>query len=168
MSEGLQYVAAAGSRIELGGRHYRLAPISLADLGELEQHVVSLRADPIAALAGSIGRFTSEQQQCLLNEAVRQASKQCRYATGAEVDAFLKTFDGIGFFFWLAVRRHQPEIDAPEKARSLVAALDPAAIAQLQRKLIEASGLGAVGKNCSGPVQSSRCGAPPGPASTSN
>jgi hypothetical protein len=168
MSDGLQHVAAVGTRIDLGGRHYRLAPLSLADLGEIEQHVVSLRADPIAALAGSIERFTSEQQQCLLGEAVRQASKQGRYATPSEVDAFLKTFQGIGFFFWLAVRKHQPEIDAPEKARSLIADLDPAAIAQLQRRLIEASGLGAIGKNSSSPVQPSRCGAPPGPASTSS
>jgi hypothetical protein len=168
MSDGLQRIAGVGARIEIGGRHYRLAAISLADLGELEQHVVSLRADPIAALAGSIERFTSAQQQRLLSEAVRQASKQCRYAAPSEVDAFLKSFDGIGFFFWLAIRKHQPEIDAPEKARALIAELAPAAIARLQRELIEASGLGAVGKNCSGPVRSSRCGGLPGPASTSN
>ncbi len=168
MSDGLQHIAGVGAGVDVGGRHDRLAPISLADLGEIEQHVVSLRTDPIAALAGSIERFTAQQQQYLLSEAVRQTSRQGRYATQAEVDAFLKTFEGIGFFFWLAVRKLQPEIDAPEKARALIAGLDPAAIAHLQGRLIEASGLGALGKNSPSPAQPSRCGALPGPASTSS
>jgi hypothetical protein len=167
MNDGLQNVAGVGTRIEIGRRDYRLAPISLGDLAEIEQHVVSLRADPIAALAGSIDRFTSAQQQYLLSEAVRQASQQGRYAAAAEVDAFLKTCAGIGFFFWLAVRKHQPEVDTPEKARLLLADLDPAAIARLQRRLIEASGLAAGRKNSFCPAQAIRCGTP-GPASTAS
>jgi hypothetical protein len=171
MSDGLQNVAGVGADLEIGGRRYRLEPMSLGALGEIEQHVVALRTDPIAALCGCIDRFTAPQQQYLLSEAVRQASKQGRYATQAEVDAFLNTCDGIGFFFWLAVRKHQPEIDAPEKARLLIAGLDPAAIAQLQRRLIEASGLtalAAMGKNSFSPAHPIRCGARPGPASTSS
>jgi hypothetical protein len=171
MTDGLRNVAAVGADLEIGGRQYHLDPISLGTLGELEQHVVALRSDPIAAVCGCINRFTVPQQQYLLSEAVRQASKQGRYATQAEVDAFLNTFDGIGFFFWLAVRKRHPEIDAPEKARLLIAGLDPAAIAQLQRKLVEASGLTAlavIGKNCFSPAHPIRCGARPGPASTSS
>jgi hypothetical protein len=171
MTDGLQDIAAVGADIEIGERRYRLAPISLGALGEIEQQVVALRTDPIAAICGCIDRFTVPQQQYLLSEAVRQASKRGRYATQAEVDAFLNTFDGIGFFFWLTVRKHHPEIDAPEKARLLIADLDPTAIAQLQRKLIEASGLtalAAIGKNSFSPAHPIRCGARPGPASTSS
>jgi hypothetical protein len=171
MSDGLQHVAGAGMRVALDGRDYRLGPLSLGALAELERHVVSLRGDTMAVLAEAIDRFRPEQQQFLMSEALKQLGRQRRYASQAEVDSFLNTCDGMAFCFWLAIRPQHPEIDTPEKAGTLLAGLSPAAIVELQQKLIEASGLaalGTLGKNPSGPAPRTRPTRSPGHASTSS
>jgi hypothetical protein len=148
-----------------------LGPLSLGTLGELERHVVSLRGNLMTVLAECIDRFRPDQQQFLMREALKQLGQQRRYAAQAEINSFLRTCDGMAFCFWLAIRSQHPEIDAPEKARLLLAELSPAAMVELQHKLIEASGLAAlatIGKKPSGPAPQDRPSAFPGPASTSS
>jgi len=140
--DGLQHVAAAPVSIELGGRVYQLNPLTLRALGEVEREVIRRRLSPLDALADCIERFAPEHRPRLIDRAVDATARLSRSADQAELAAFLASYEGLCFFFYLATRETHNDIASPADAGVVLDAAGPLDIARLGRALTEAAGLG--------------------------
>ncbi len=153
MPETLATVTAAESVVAIGGRSYRLAPLTVRDYGELEARLVSQRPDPVQRAADALSSFPPEQQETVLREALARADADSRVSAD-ELHAYCRTRDGLSYVFWLMLRRSQPELTLEAAGRLLdssLAATDDAAAARLQALLDE--GVAAPCENPSPPVQ---------------
>ena len=147
--DGLNQLTAADHALEIAGRTYRLGTLTLKDLGEIENRIVSKRPDPLAVAVEKLDRLDQKQQEFLLGRAYDRAAL-ARRATVREVEAWRRTREGICYLFWLMVRKHQPEITL-EKAVELVDEMADEVRAELCRRIDEGSGLPPV--NPSRPAQ---------------
>lgn len=141
---GLQNITGAPASIEIDGRNYQLSPLTLRALGEVERRVIVRRISPLDALADCIDRFSPAQQRLLIDRAVEETSRLSLAATQEEVAAFLASYEGICFFFYLAACDQHPEIDSPETAQRLLDRLDPLDILRVGRTLAAVAGLDAL------------------------
>jgi hypothetical protein len=153
MPETLATVTAAESVVAIGGRSYRLAPLTVRDYGELEARLVSQRPDPLEQAADALSKFPPEQQETVLREALARADAASRVSADA-LHAYCRTRDGLSYVLWLMLRRSQPELTLEAAGRLLdtsLAAADDAAAARLQALLDE--GVAAPCENPSPPAQ---------------
>jgi|GEM_PF-6031009 len=141
---GLQNITASPASIEIAGQNYILSPLTLRALGEVERRVVARRISPLDALADCIDRFSAEHQQRLIDRAVEATARLSLSATQAEVAAFLTSYEGICFFFYLSARDAHPEIDSAEAATRLLDRLGPLDILRVGRALTTVAGLDAL------------------------
>lgn len=141
---GLQNIAGSSAPIDIDGRTYHLSPLTLRALGEVERRVIARRISPLDALADCIDRFSTEQQRQLIDRAVDATARLTLSATQAEVAAFLTSYEGICFFFYLSTRETQPEIDSPEAAQRLLDRLGPVDILRVGQALTAVAGLDAL------------------------
>ena len=144
--DGLQNMASSPVPLSLDGQEYQLSALTLAALGEVEREVCRRRISPLDALADCIDRFDSDQQSRLIDRAVVETARLSRSATRGEVSELLGSFDGICFFFYLAVRGNHPAIDSPKAACELLSGIGPVDLARLSESLARAAGLEALGK----------------------
>jgi len=116
--DGLNQLTAAHHAVEIGGRTYRLAPLTLRDYGEIENRVASRRPDPVAVVRRSLDGLSPAQQEFLLGRAYDKAVA-ARRATADEIDQWKRTPDGFCYLFWLMVRQEHPAMTL-EQAAELV------------------------------------------------
>ena len=151
MSDGLKNVAAPNVTIKLGEKPYRLTPLTPETLGEIEDHVVTLRSNPILkvkeVLAIKDHGFDADQQKFMMEAAIRATSDLGLSASQDDVDNFMNSYDGICFMLWTMVREHQPEVDSPEKAREILSGLTMADLMAIQEDMKRVSGLSALGNS---------------------
>jgi hypothetical protein len=105
---------AAPAEVTLGGRAYRLSPLTDADVGELDNGV---RARTIRA-AREAGRGLPEPEaQALLRQAFAFAATQTWFgALGRD-----GSIDMLARLFWQLARRHQPDASAEVVRRAIAA-----------------------------------------------
>ena len=131
--DGLNQLTAADHTVEIGGRTYRLGPLTLRDYGEIENRVVSQRPDPVAVALRSLEGLSPRQQEFLLGRAYDRAVST-RRATAAEVDQWKRTPEGFCYLFWLMVRKGHPKITL-KRAAELVEQLAGEVRQQLGRRM---------------------------------
>ena len=129
MSDGLHNVAAVPFDVEIGGKTYKLNPLTIGLYAQIGEHVLSLRVDPLDHISGKIEHLDEASKSILLKHALDTSldmASQPR-ASSAEVDAFINSVDGMTYIIWKLVEPHHPEVDSLEKAQGLLAELDEAA-----------------------------------------
>jgi len=143
MSDGLKNVAGSSISVKLGKKKYRLAPLTLKLMAELEEHVTSLKPDPLELVSKKLSMFNEKQQEVLLQKAMEKSVEIGSRASQLEVEDFMESFDGLCFFFWLAIKDNHEEITSHEEATEVLKKSDitPDDIKLLTRKLRQASGL---------------------------
>lgn len=137
--DGLNQLTAADHTVDVGGRTYRLGPLTLRDYGEIENRVVSQRPDPVAVALRSLEGLSPRQQEFLLGRAYDRAIST-RRATAAEVDQWKQTPGGFCYLFWMMVRKHHKEITLA-RAAELVEQLAGEVRQQLGRRMEDCDGL---------------------------
>lgn len=155
--DGLNQLTAAGQAVEIGGRTYRLAALTLRDYGEIENRVVARRPDPVAVALRSLEGLSPRQQEFLLGRAYDRAASAGR-ATAAEVDQWKQTPDGFCYLFWLMIRKHHGEITL-ERAAEMVERLAGEVRQEVGRRMEDCDGM-PVG-NPSGQAQPTAATLPP-------
>jgi hypothetical protein len=120
---GLDTLTAAPLTIELGGRPLRIAPLTIADLGELQAWInaqlIANAPDPIAIARRLAEGFPPEVQSELLREAYRDArdAREARPTAPigtSEAFAVTGTAAGVKEILALALRKHQPDLTAED------------------------------------------------------
>ena len=110
---GLNELTAADHSVTIGGRTYRLKPLSLADYGEIENRILSKRPDPLAVAIENLGGLSEKQQEFLLGRAYDRAVS-ARHVTAEELRQWRETPEGICYRFWLMVRKSEPKMTLEE------------------------------------------------------
>ncbi len=118
---GLNALTAAEHVVEIGGKAWRLAPLTLADYGAIENRIIAGRPDPIEVAKRHLPGLDARQQEVLLARAL-DAAAAARRASIEEIDAFRRTPEGIVFVFWLAASKHHGDLSL-EDARELLGTL---------------------------------------------
>ncbi len=139
LPDGQHKVAGAGGCVRIGGREYRLAPLTLGHFAELKAHLVAQRKNPLAALGAALDQIDSKYHADLMRLALREACS-ARGATADEIDNYLQCFDGTAHLFWLMAREHQPQLDSLNAARAVLAEYGESRLLELQGLLDQATG----------------------------
>ncbi len=155
MAEGAKNIAGTPASVTIGGKTYRLTQWTPELIGEVEEYVVSLRANPIVKTKEAAGvldaegapLFTAEEQQFMITEAIKQTAMMNHSASQEEVSLFLQSYDGSCFLFWAMARRHQPEIDSRATARQTLDKLSKPEMDLLETDIMRASGMEALGNS---------------------
>lgn len=101
-----------------GGKVYQMHPLEIDDFGRLQAWVDSQRPDPFAEVAKQIGigRFTVAQEKHLIEAAVKVSIEPKPKIGTPEADAILVSLAGVKQFFYLSVRKGDPDFTEAEAA----------------------------------------------------
>jgi len=106
MSEDVKEVpieAVAGKNIlttKIRDKDYKLTPFTITDLAEFQNYIKNQKHGDVLKLKESL---EPEQFMELLLEVVRKPVE--------DINAEMKTIEGVRYLLWLALRKHQPKID---------------------------------------------------------
>ena len=106
---GLNQLTASAQTIMAGGQTYRLAPLTLADYGEIENRILAARGDPLAELPPKLAERAEEEQRGELGR-VFDAVCSARRVTLGDLDRWWQTPEGFCYRFWLMIRKDQPRM----------------------------------------------------------
>jgi hypothetical protein len=137
--DGLNQLTAAGYVVSIGGRDYRLGPLTLDDYGEIENRILAKRPDPLAVAIEKLDRLDRKQQEMLLARAYDKAVKSPT-VTIDELQLWRNTAEGFCYRFWLMIRKHHEQVSLQE-AVELVEQLGGEARAELNRRVEDCGGL---------------------------
>lgn len=143
--DGLQRVGASPGFISLGGKQYKLGPVTLRVLGQVESYVACERVNStIEAVAFALPYANDDQARLLLRHCEAVAD-QSRMIDAADVDRFLATFDGAVFLLWATLSPHHAELRDLVTVSALARQVDGV---ELMQKVRAAAGLGDLAKIC--------------------
>jgi hypothetical protein len=132
-------VAGIGGQVRVGGRDYRLRPLTLGDLAELKAYLASRRMSPIAALGRELKDVDPRQQAELMRTAMREA-REGRGVTADELEAYLESFAGAAHLFWMMARDDCPSLDSLAAAKACLIEYADDRMIELQSRLDQATG----------------------------
>lgn len=120
--DGLSRAIGAGAPVTLGGKTYKASPLSLEDLGFLENAILLARGNPVDdVLKASRGSSDSARAE-MVKRAMRDMKKDrfSRIVKVDEFDEFLATPAGVELSLWLCLRQSHRSIEFLEDARDLL------------------------------------------------
>lgn len=96
--------------LKVDGKEYKVYPLTLADLGELQTWVDSQFPDPfeVASKAMKSGNFNVAQQQYLMNQAMEKATRPKRLLGTMEADELLLSAEGYKQVLIISIRKGDP------------------------------------------------------------
>jgi len=104
---GLYEIAPSCVAVEIGGREWRISPMRLADYAELERRLLRDRRSPLLAAIEALCGQSEQRQKYLLGLTFDEARRADK-ASHEELDAWLRSDEGILHEFWLRLRPTQP------------------------------------------------------------
>lgn len=107
--DGLARAAGSGMDMELGGRTIMLSPLTLNDIGTVEQHLLAKRKNPLQIVAEAKQYLSDEDYKMLLSRAYEDARKDNKISP-AELSAFMDSLEGVVYTIWLCSRKNHPEL----------------------------------------------------------
>lgn len=132
-------MTGAPNEIELGGRTFKLSPLTVADLGELQAWVLAQLPDPIAVARQLAEGQPAEIAKEILLSAYEDTRNGARRLGSAEANAALKSLAGFRELLYLHGRKHHPEMTREAWEALLTAALRDE-ITVLSARLAEENG----------------------------
>jgi hypothetical protein len=136
--DGLSRLTAAACTFRAGGRTYRLAPLTLADYGEIENRIVASRPDPLRGVRARLAGRPADERREELGRALDQLCAMRRVTLG-DLDRWWQTPDGLCYRFWLMLRKEQPGMTL-EAAAAVLRRTDVAGRAEIMRRMVDCHG----------------------------
>ena len=109
-------LAPTGEDIVIGGKTYRMMPMTALDRSEIEHEIKRARGDPIDVVRRLTEGLSPEQAKPFLETAYDDA-KEAKYVTVKELNNWSTSLDGACFQFWLSIRRKHPEVTREDAVR---------------------------------------------------
>ena len=122
--DGLGRAIGAGSAVALNGKTYLIEPLTLRDIGRIENRIVATRVYPIDTLLEMANKLSDPKVvEGQIELAVKELRKDrtARIVTVEEFDKWLVTGEGIVFSGWLCLRKNHSQFDTLEDALGLFA-----------------------------------------------
>lgn len=156
--DALSRAVGSGTDITIKGKTYQLSPLGLEDYGEIKNHILNSRKDPMQILRET--DYTG-MPQAVIDSLTKHAFEACRKNDEISPDdiySFMNTPEGMPFTLWVTARRNHPEVDTLEKAQALFKdlcdELGEAGIEEFVKRRDQAAGIDAAG-NSTGQEQES-------------
>ncbi len=105
----LHALTAAPTTLSIGGETYLVEPLSLADWGTIEKHLLDARPDALTLVKASLEGLSLDEKRTLLDAALSQ-SLRAKCVTVAELVDYTATREGLALLLWLALRRRRREM----------------------------------------------------------
>jgi hypothetical protein len=100
--------------VELQGKKYRISPLTLDCIGEIEQYILANRESPLRVAKKHLEGLSPDAQKHLLSLAWDAEQQVPNYVTHAQFEWFLDSRLGTAYSFWLMLRVDQPNITFDE------------------------------------------------------
>lgn len=107
--EGLYEIAPSCAAVEIERREWRISPLRLADYAELERRFLHDRRSPLELAIEAMSGQSEQWQKFLLGMVFDQARRADR-ASHEELDAWLRSDEGILHELWLRLTPTQPKM----------------------------------------------------------
>lgn len=122
--DGLGRAIGAGSSVTLAGKTYLIEPLTLKDIGRIENRIVASREYPLDDLLEMANSLTdTEPVESLIKQAVNDMRKDrvSRIVTVQQFNEWLATTEGVVYTGWLCLRPNHPEFSVLESVLALFA-----------------------------------------------
>jgi hypothetical protein len=129
--ESVHEWTGAPVEVTIAGNNYRLSPLRIRHLGEMERHLLSQRPDPLDQILPRLPELSESAQRVLLERAYDELLRGPRIPW-PELHHWMQTPEGKIYQFWLAARDHQPELTL-ELAEELICQAGAAALQAIER-----------------------------------
>jgi len=129
--EGVHELTGTPVQVAIDGRSYRLAPLRIRHLGEMERHLLAGRPDPLELVAKRLPELPEAAQRVLLERAYDQLRQGPR-VSWQELRDWMQSPAGRIYQFWLAVREYEPELTL-EQAEELICRAGTNALQAIER-----------------------------------
>ncbi len=129
-------MAGAAAEIELGGKTYRMRPLSIDEFAQFERWVDDA---PIRQAVRNLDGLSPELQTKMLQQAQEAASRTSQDSPEkrqGRIAAQMTSMSGISYLIWLSLRREQPDLSL--EAVSQMLTLDK--LPYVQQRLDEING----------------------------
>lgn len=93
--------------VKIGGKDYKVSPITIDDLAEFETEVRKLRSESIKAML----KETGLPDDVIAQKLVESASKSISID---DIQEAMTSMQGTRYLLWCALRKHQPELKLEE------------------------------------------------------
>ena len=110
MSEALARAAAGSLSVDIEGKKYILAPLTMVDFATIEQEYIRRKPDPIRKVAEYKDALCDSDYQRLLDKAYGEATA-ANQATPVEVSEWMDTKEGLAYSIWLSLLKTYPQIE---------------------------------------------------------
>ena len=130
--------------VVLGGRVWRLSPLTLGLLAETERHIQSIRPNPLMDAAQAVAGLSPALQAAAIAEATKAMAGRDNRVTLDDFQEFMSGFHGQLFLFWLAARRNHSELRDLGAVESVACDWSLADSAVLMDAILRVSGLEAL------------------------
>lgn|SRR5574343_18998 len=119
--------------LRVGGKEYKVYPLTFSDLGALQAWVDAQFPSPfeLANKAIAAGNYNVEQQKFLLKSALELAAKSRRLIGTPEADELLMSSEGYKQVLVLAIRKGDPGF-SDKDAEELFRQMNPMDLASMQ------------------------------------
>lgn len=145
MAADLASAVGAGVSVRLAGADYFVAPLTLGDLGAIQNQLRLKQADLLGDAGRAAAGLPPETQKILLAEAVREHRRNGQVPIDEALAWAVNTMEGIAFTLWLAIGKRHPGVLSAEQVEGHVRAMSIAELQELSRRLAAAGGVGPEG-----------------------
>ncbi len=127
-------LSAQPQTLSVDGKEYKVYPLTLADLGELQVWIDSQFPDPFEVVSKAMksGHFNVAQQQYLMNQAMEKATRPKHLLGTMEADELLLSAEGYKQVLIVSIRKGDPSFTASD-AEELFKKMTQADVAKLER-----------------------------------
>lgn len=115
------------------GRRFRLAPLTVGRLVELERRVLVEMPDPLQQIVERWNDFGDAQRREFIEAAFERMSRPAAVPL-AEIVAWMNSPRGTAYAFWLAARESQPQLTWDD-CLQLLSRSPPEVLERIQRAL---------------------------------
>lgn len=137
--------------VEIGGKSYKLRPLTVGVYASMEAYLVSIRPDPLAIASEAVKRLPANQHDALWRAAIATAVAN-RNISSEQIAEFENSVDGLAWKLWQCLKQDHPEINSTEAARTLLIQAGEEHFVRLARAAEIASGEADLGES-SGPAE---------------
>jgi len=149
---GMALPAGAGVHVNFGGEDLILSPLSVEDLGVIENKLREKRRsrDPIGMITKHLANMPPELAEKLATRAYEDAMKVDEIPA-EEVAEWMDTLDGMSFTIWLALEKRYPARFSIKDCYAIMEKMAEDDLERLKQQQLMSSGLDERG-NSSGPI----------------
>jgi hypothetical protein len=157
--DGVSRAVGSAVPIEINGRMLKLHPITVDDLGVVEQHILKKRGSHVQEAVKNCEGVPPEIQRMMLSEALQLDSRLKNHITSEESQLFIDSREGVKFTIWLMLNKQGQNVPF-EEVSDWINNLENDALQSVMQVRDQVSAIDELGNETGPPTTSSQSAGP--------